>query len=80
MPDDPPRVVFFTARGPSWADRAATIAWVALVLLIAALVLIPAIILGIAAFLVAAAWLALRRIAVRDGRRNVRVINPPDRP
>jgi len=82
MPDDPPRVLLFRARGLTWADRAAAVAWIALVLLIAALVILPALILGVAAFLLAAAWFTLRRIAARarpDGRSNVRVISPEDR-
>lgn len=78
MPDDQTRVLLFTARGPSWAARAAVIAWVVFVLALAALVIVPILIVGAAALLAGTAWIALRRLAARargDGRRNVRVVD-----
>ena len=78
MPDDPPRVLLFTARGPSWAARAAAIAWIVLILAIAAVVIVPALLVGLVALLALAVWVMLRSFAARvrgDGRRNVRVVD-----
>ncbi len=77
MPDREPPILLFTGRGPSWAARAAVVAWVVFVLAMAALVLVPLLAIGIVAFAAGAAWIALRRFAARargDGRRNVRVV------
>ena len=76
MSTDPPRVLRFTARGPSRAERAAIAAWILFVLAVATLLIVPALMVGLVAFGALAAWIGLRSLARRvrgDGRRNVRV-------